>query len=475
MYTSSLIHKLALSIFTITFAFTTAPFASAQVPFNKNGSVAGQGVINGTNTSTTGTGVRGIANSATGATRGLIGRNTSKTNQAIGVQGIAAYSAADAGFTYGVWGQSNSAKGRGVIGKTTKATGPGVGVWGESASANGKGVFGKNTGGGYGGYFDGKFVVKGALLILPNATSPNIIGGYFGNTVTNGAYGATISGGGASLFENKVTDNYGTVGGGRKNQAGGLNTNAFDNEYATVGGGYLNTAVGSRSTIAGGYLNYILADYATIAGGDQNIANGTRSSVGGGALNQSTGSWSTVPGGVQNVAGGHYSFAAGRRAKANHQGSFVWGDSNFADTASTTNNQVTFRASGGVRLFTNGVSSLGAQLGPGATAWSALSDRNSKEKVVTVDGRDVLDKLANMQVATWQYKGVDRPVRHMGPMAQDFYSAYGLGEDEKRLSTIDTDGVALAAIQGLYDVVKEKEAEIAELRSRLLNLESRLN
>ena len=126
-------------------------------------------------------------------------------------------------------------------------------------------------------------------------------------------------------------------------------------------------------------------------------------------------------------------------------------------------------------------------MAPNATGVAALSDRNSKEKIVTVDGRDVLDKLANMQVATWQYKGVENPVRHMGPMAQDFYAAYGLGDDEKRLSTIDTDGVALAAIQGLYDIVKEKDAriealtkadkqkqnELAELKSRLLALETR--
>ena len=318
-------------------------------------------------------------------------------------------------------------------------------------------MYGRNTGGGYAGYFDGKFGVKGIMRMIPNSTSPNIIGGHSGNAVTNGSIGATISGGGASLFANKVTDNYGTVGGGRKNQAGGLNTIPSDNEYATVGGGYINTAVGSRSTIAGGYLNYAVGDYSTIAGGDQNQSAGARSVIGGGANNQSTGSWATVPGGSQNVALGNYSFAAGRRAKANFNGSFVWGDSTAGDIASTANNQVIFRASGGYKFYTGSSLLTGAVLYNGQSAWTTVSDRNMKKDIVKVDSRDVLDKLSRMEIATWQYKDVEHNNRHMGPMAQDFYSAYQLGFDDKGISTVDADGVALAAIQGLYDVVKENK------------------
>ena len=76
MHTSRFIHKLSLIIFTIT--FIVAQTATAQVPFNKSGSVAGQGVINGTNSNATGMGMRGIATSATGVTKGLYGKTVSK-------------------------------------------------------------------------------------------------------------------------------------------------------------------------------------------------------------------------------------------------------------------------------------------------------------------------------------------------------------------------------------------------------------
>ena len=58
----------------------------------------------------------------------------------------------------------------------------------------------------------------------------------------------------------------------------------------------------------------------------------------------------------------------------------------------------------------------------------------------------------------------------MGPMGQDFSAAFGIGEEETRITTIDADGVALAAIQGLYEVVQEKDCEIEELKSQIANL-----
>lgn len=86
-----------------------------------------------------------------------------------------------------------------------------------------------------------------ALKLEPNATSPNIVGGFSGNTVTGGIYGATISGGGTNGYINQVTNNYGTVGGGHLNTASG--------EMATVGGGSGNVAQGSSATVAGGTNN----------------------------------------------------------------------------------------------------------------------------------------------------------------------------------------------------------------------------
>jgi hypothetical protein len=90
----------------------------------------------------------------------------------------------------------------------------------------------------------------------------------------------------------------------------------------------------------------------------------------------------------------------------------------------------------------------------------------------------VLKAVASMPITTWNYKANDDSVRHMGPMAQDFHDAFGLGASETMIETIDPDGVALAAIQGLDqrmdDVVADKDAEIAELRAELAEVKAQL-
>lgn len=171
--------------------------------------------------------------------------------------------------------------------------------------------------------------------------SPNVIGGSSLNVVSNGVVGATIAGGGGtftifgSTFNepNVVMGTFGTIGGGGANLTG-------TNSYATVGGGYANAALAGESTIAGGSGN-------TIA------STAIYSTIGGGSANTNGGAYATVSGGLQNAAVGDYSFAAGQRAKANHQGTFVWGDSASGDFASTAANQFIVRASGGVGINTN--------------------------------------------------------------------------------------------------------------------------
>lgn len=135
-----------------------------------------------------------------------------------------------------------------------------------------------------------------------NATSPNIIGGAAGNVITPSVVGASLVGGGASSFFQSITDNYGTVSGGRGNIAGSNNITTTDAVAATVGGGEGNSA---------------------------------------------TGSYATIPGGLNNSAGA-FSLAAGRRAKAMNTGSFVWADSTNADFSSTADNQFSIRAANGM-------------------------------------------------------------------------------------------------------------------------------
>ncbi|HEX9940466.1 MAG TPA: tail fiber domain-containing protein [Thermoanaerobaculia bacterium] len=96
------------------------------------------------------------------------------------------------------------------------------------------------------------------------------------------------------------------------------------------------------------------------------------------------------------------------------------------------------------------------------------SDRSLKKDIVPVR-RDVLAKLAAVPISTWTYKTDD--IRHIGPMAQDFSAAFGLGIDDKHVSPMDMAGVSMAAVQALNEVVQEKDREISDLKSRIEALE----
>jgi len=171
--------------------------------------------------------------------------------------------------------------------------------------------------------------------------APNVLLGAKDNDIASGASGATIGGGGGEPDStwcgdgsqpcvNTVSGNYGTVSGGWGNYASGYD--------ATVGGGSGNTASGYQATVGGGYNNTASGWYATVGGGSNNTASGE---------------FATVPGGFRNVAAGSYSLAAGRRAKANHEGTFVWADATNVDFTSTGTRQFLIRARGGMGVGTN--------------------------------------------------------------------------------------------------------------------------
>ena len=104
----------------------------------------------------------------------------------------------------------------------------------------------------------------------------------------------------------------------------------------------------------------------------------------------------------------------------------------------------------------------------------SASDRNVKENFAPVDPCAVLDKVAALPLSSWNYK-TDAATRHLGPMAQDFYAAFNIGPDDKHIATVDADGVALAAIQGLNQKLEETRSENAALKARLEKLEQLLN
>ncbi len=135
-------------------------------------------------------------------------------------------------------------------------------------------------------------------------------------------------------------------------------TSSHGNKYCTVAGGILNTASGSASFVGSGGGNIASGFLSAVVGGDSNMASGDVAFVGGGYRNTASGLSAAVPGGENNTAAGDYSLACGRRAKANHSGSFIWGDGTDADFASTANNQFLIRASGNVGINKNNPSQV---------------------------------------------------------------------------------------------------------------------
>jgi hypothetical protein len=106
-----------------------------------------------------------------------------------------------------------------------------------------------------------------------------------------------------------------------------------------------------------------------------------------------------------------------------------------------------------------------------AASFNSTSDRNIKENFQTVSPQEVLTKVVSLPIQKWNFKS-ETATTHIGPMAQDFYAAFGVGPDDKHIATVDADGVALAAIQGLNQKLEQKENEINELKQRLGKLEA---
>ena len=298
------------------------------------------------------------------------------------------------------------------------------------------------------------------------------VGGGYKNTASS--YQATVGGG----SYNRASWNYATVSGGFSNTASqwgaavsGGEQNIANNTDTTVSGGLWNTASGWAATVTGGFTN-LASGNGSVVGGEYNVANNTDTTVPGGRNNTASGYIATVAGGYSNTASGSYSFAAGQHAAATNDGAFVWGDNSASTTiASTASNQFTARAAGGVRFFSNSGATLGAQLAPNATSWTALSDRNAKQNIEPVDARAILAQLIQLPVSRWSYKADPAQRRYIGPMAQDFHAAFNLGDDDKRINTLDTDGVTLAAIQGLYQELQDEKTRNATLEKRLSELE----
>jgi len=257
----------------------------------------------------------------------------------------------------------------------------------------------------------------------------NLVAGHPNNSVGSGASASTIAGGGTSTDANEVTGSSSTVGGGTGNNAKG--------DFTTVAGGERNEASGDHATVSGGQGNTASGQHATVAGGDNCTASASNA------------------------------FAAGTNATADHEGSFVWSDTSSGGLSSLNPNEFAVSAAGGVFFFSNSGATTGVELTSGSGSWSSTSSRAVKSNVDPVDPEDVLDRVHDLEVSTWNYDAEGEEVRHMGPMAEDFAAAFGLGDNDGQISTVDADGVALAAIQGLSETLDERAVQLADHRSTI--------
>lgn len=278
--------------------------------------------------------------------------------------------------------------------------------------------------------------------------------------------------------------NYSTAMGQNSLASGEYSTSMGEETKAS---GYAAVAMGSQTTASGNYSTALgigseASGFNSTALGDETEASGE--------ISLSSGIWSIASGalsiamGARATARGDYSFAAGTFAKANHDGCFVWSDGSGIPSpsdsiTSTGPNQFIVRASGGVYFYSNNAATAGVQLNPGASSWSTISDSTKKENFRSVDGELILKKISDFNLGTWNYRGQDpAKFRHYGPMAQDFFTAFGrdgigtIGNDTT-LSSADFDGINFIAIQALEKRTTELRKQISDLQkeNQLLNTE----
>jgi hypothetical protein len=286
---------------------------------------------------------------------------------------------------------------------------------------------------------------------------------------------------------------------------GAFRSGYADNEWDDANVGFFSWAGGSNSTASGLYA---------LAFGDTNSAESTSSIVFGsgnqvkGAAGFSAGAGNKVcdtygvafgnraqSGGplingkcdpdTFNIRGlaafalGYYvtadqdhSFALGKFATNNgFSGTFIWSDGSAqasADTfRNTANNEVAFRATGGFRFRTNLGGTTGCNLPAGSGVFNCTSSRLTKENFLKVEGFDVLSRLRKIPVTSWNYISEGQQVRHIGPMAEDFYEQFKLGTGNTSIGVQDLAGVSIAAVKELDAQLQEKNAEIEKLKGEI--------
>ncbi|WP_150107643.1 tail fiber domain-containing protein [Pedosphaera parvula] len=271
---------------------------------------------------------------------------------------------------------------------------------------------------------------------------------------------------------------------------GALHSLALKSDSTVVGWGY--NAQG-QTTIPAGLSNVV----AIAAGADHNLALKSDGTVVGWGWNDY--GETTIPAGLSNVAaiaaGYHHSLALRPHivpaAVALRNGSNVFqgtiSAAGFTGDGSGLTNLTGVALLSGGNVFTGNQVISSGNVGIGnanptnilmvvnarcdGSSWINASDRNLKQDFAPVDAQTVLEKVAALPIQSWSYKAQPAQ-KHVGPVAQDFHAAFGLGQDETSIATVDEGGVALAAIQGLNQKLQAREEEIQKLKEKADKVDS---
>jgi hypothetical protein len=263
---------------------------------------------------------------------------------------------------------------------------------------------------------------------------------------------------------------------GMNNRASGRLSTSFGN--ANVVSGIQSTTFGSNNTVSG--TNSFATGSLNTVSGNNSFAHGSQNTIG-----SSANSGAFVMG-LLSQANASQAYSIGERATVSNTRAMVisLGPSFGVATNDAGTSTLTVRAANGIYLGTNtgtpsipsGVfiqTSTGAYL-TSTGVWTNTSDRALKENFEPVDGEEILQKIGNLPITTWNYRK-EGHVRHLGPMAQDFAAAFHLGDSDKSISTVDEGGVAIAGVKALVERSTKQQEAINELKKENAELKSRLD
>jgi hypothetical protein len=260
-----------------------------------------------------------------------------------------------------------------------------------------------------------------------------------------------------------------TFAGGNQVVASGYGAFSFGDQVtvsSTVGVGF-----GSAVTVSG---------TAGFSSGASNVCSGFACTAIGYTVR--AGGQGSVALGYRTTANNDYSVAIGYRASNNtHTGTMAMGDESTTDSVrNQADNEFRARYQGGFRFRTSTASNsapgvggnTGCDLNTGSGTFSCSSSRTIKENFRAVSGEQILSAIAATPVSTWNYILEGKAVRHLGPVAEDFHAAFGLGDSDHAIGLGDIDGVNFAAVQALERRTAEQARQIQSLEQRIAQLEA---